>query len=181
MGSITEFNEQELALRLTLISLEDRYFEDMRFECFSLADKYFRNQDLGYNLELNDMKISISEDYSMSAYHANTKTLQLLPEHVDDENVLLHEMIHAFEFLLDDTVPALREILALQLYKKLSAKHPDLDAYLDNFLNRRTFLDIAKDGGPHGLLFALKALDIDDRKGWKPGTTFGYIPYVPEK
>lgn len=177
---MTGFDERELRLRSALITLEDKYFEDMRCEYLSLMDKYFRNEDLGYILELNDMKVSISEDYSMSAYHADTKTLQLMPEHVDDENVLLHEMIHAFEFLLDDTVPALREILALQLYKKLSAKHPDLDAYLDNFINRRTFLDIAKDGGPHGLLFALKALDIDDRKGWKPGTTFGYILYNSE-
>lgn len=174
---MTAYNEQELRLRSELIFLEDMYFEDMRFERLSLADKYFRNEDLGYILELNGLKVSISEDYSISAYNADTKTLQLLPEHVHDENVLLHELIHAFEFLLADTVPALREILTLQLYKKLSAKHPDLDAYLDNFLNRRTFLEITEQGGPHGLLFALKALDIDDRKGWKPGTTFGYIAY----
>ena len=56
---MTGFDERELRLRSALITLEDKYFEDMRCEYLSLMDKYFRNEDLGYILELNDMKVSI--------------------------------------------------------------------------------------------------------------------------
>lgn len=173
-------NDQEWDVMLRIALLEPECFEDFTFELFSLASDYFRNGDLGYTLGLSKIKVSISEAFEMSAFDSVSNTLRLLPEHAQNEAVLLHEMIHAFEYQMSDLIPALREILTLQLYKKLQKKHPDLDTYLDNFLTRSTFKEIAEQGGPHGALFALKALDIDDRKGWKPGTTFGYVAYTPE-
>lgn len=167
-------NGQEKSLMLQLICLEATCFEDFTFAPRSLASKYFRNGDLGYNLGLSDISISISKKHEINAFDAAKKTLHFLPDDIHKKHILLHEMIHVFEYLFCNTIPALREILTLQIYKKLSAKHLDLDAYLDQKLNRKEFLEIIDIGGPHGTLFALKALDIDDRMGWEPGTTFGY-------
>ena len=164
---------------MQLVDLESRYFDDFRFERFSLADNYFRSGDLGYQFEASNISIQISDSFSKCGFDRAANALQLLPEYAQDENVLLHELIHIYERIYDESIPDLRELLTLQLYKKLSAKHPDIDRYIDNFTARSRFLDIAKEGGVHGVLFALKALDIDDRKGWKPGTTFGYIEYKP--
>lgn len=165
------------SLEMNLLSLEISFFDDFTFEYSSLARDFFRNGDLGHKLGISNIRLCITKNVDIGHFNKDTNTLCLNPAYVQDKCVLLHEMIHAYEHIFLETIPALREILTLHLYKKLSAAYTDLDVYLNHFLNRETFKEIARSGGIHGTLFALKALDIDLRMGWNPGTTFGYIAF----
>lgn len=170
-------NDEIFAIKMELLALEASFFDDFTFAPLSLASDYFRDGDMGYSIGISDIDICLTDDLEAGQFDERTKTIYLNPACAHDKCVLLHEMIHAYEFLIWDSVPALREILTLSLYKKLSASFPRVHVYLHQVLNRKTFKEIASIGGIHGALFALKALDIDMRMGWKPGTTFGYISF----
>jgi hypothetical protein len=59
--------------------------------------------------------------------NTKSKTVTISPESIDDYTVLLHEMIHAYEDLLNSTKPFSRDILLLCLYNHLKEKIDNLD------------------------------------------------------
>ena len=87
----------------------------------------------------------------------------------DDELkvVLLHEMIHAYQAMLS---PAYHEWLVLDIHSRLR-RHIG-ERRLRRYIDFNTHTDNAVPF--HGVLFALKSLDLDWRLRWKYGTVFNY-------
>ena len=85
----------------------------------------------------------------------------------EHESTLLHEMIHAYEGMLPS---AYAEWLLLDLYRKVSKRLST--AKLNRFIDLSTHTVFHN--ATHGILFLLKSLDIDAKKGWPWGTTFAY-------
>jgi len=82
---------------------------------------------------------------------------------------LLHELIHAFEFMLPDMQ---KQYVTLRLFQKLEPLIPSL---LDK-LN----IDIHAESREHTLLFMLKSLDLDLRLNKPPGTIYSHNTENPD-
>lgn len=56
-------------------------------------------------------------------------TITIAPQYAEDDIVLLHEMIHAFEYLMEKLAgySQLHDVVLLCLYNDLKSKIPDLD------------------------------------------------------
>ena len=102
-----------------------------------------------------------------------TQTLRVA-DAVPEDSVILHEMIHLHEYVLNQLSSYFREIVLYVLYRKLSGKISDLDARILSFghIGQETLLQ--EQGSTHGLLFLLKSFDLDLRMGYPLGTVFGY-------
>ena len=91
--------------------------------------------------------------------------IEIRPEDKDDDIVLLHEMIHAHEFILSEASELYKQHVLLSLYKRLSRKVP---ALIDAVTTDRR---LAVDAG-HTPLFMLKSFDIDLRLEKPLGTVY---------
>lgn len=90
------------------------------------------------------------------------------------KEVILHEMIHAHEILLEEKSILLRDALLLELYNKLKPIYPTLDQMIKHHANFYRYKQTVADYGEHDILFLLKSLELDDVLKVKPGTVFGY-------
>lgn len=101
-------------------------------------------------------------------------SLSVSPRHLNDDSVILHEMIHLHEFIIDLYPLYFHDAIFWCLYRKLSKEIPDLDERIEahgHILNSST---IARWGGTHDILFLLKSFDLDLQMGYQLGTVFGY-------
>lgn len=90
------------------------------------------------------------------------------------DKVILHEMIHLHESVLDVLATYYHETVLYCLYKDLRGKIPDLDDRIEahgHILNESL---LSNYGGRHDILFLLKSFDLDLKMGYPPGTIFGY-------
>ena len=99
----------------------------------------------------------------------------------DRDNAILHEMIHMYEFALDEYTEKdhlYHEILLYCLYKDLRLgdpnKVPNLDEIIHQKGNLANLKRIREIGGEHDLLFLLKSIDLDLQVGADVGTIFFY-------
>lgn len=95
----------------------------------------------------------------------------------DDDSVLLHEMTHVFENILDSFPINYHEFVFIHLYRKLSMKEElrkHLDGMIDSYSDPYWQQELNLQGGKHDILFFLKCLDIDIIQGYPLGTTMGY-------
>ena len=172
-------NDMEYGLFVTLSELSAEHFSDMTFDDERGTYAYFPNGTHGIYFSIDGIRVRISDDVEIGMFDENEKELVFNSECVGNLIVLMHELIHAHEFIISSSqIPEIRDVLVMTLYKKLMEKHTDLEEYLKKRVGGETFALIHDVGGTHSILFALKALDIDDRMGWKAGTTFGYSMFV---
>jgi len=186
-------NEDELALKAAVDEYEDEYFEDMRFEDGSITDPFMGERDSSdrrypqvYHLPAdlyNRVGIRnsgyrftvVSPDDSTPTVLFKPKTVSFGRKYIKDKAAILHEMIHVHEETLSDRRFTLhKDALFLCLYNKLKAKVDQLD---DRIFKQLQFHDGAERAlrcGPHGILFYLKALELDLRCGWEPETVLGF-------
>lgn len=102
------------------------------------------------------------------------------PEYANDDSVLLHEMIHVYETVLDDFPTFYRDILLWQLYKRMSRKISDLDQRIQAFTHLSDQQKLDAIGGCHDVLFLLKSFDLDIKMRYPLGSVLGYaIPGFP--
>lgn len=102
------------------------------------------------------------------------------PEYANDDSVLLHEMIHVYETVLDDFPTFYRDILLWQLYKRMSRKISDLDQRIQAFTHLSDQQKLDAVGGCHDVLFLLKSFDLDIKMHYPLGSVLGYaIPGFP--
>lgn len=101
-------------------------------------------------------------------------SLSVAPEYLDDDSVILHEMIHLHEFVINLQPYFYRDAIFFCLYKDLSKKIVDLDQRIEAHGHILNSSSIAAIGGTHDILFLLKSFDLDLRKGYNLGTVFGY-------
>lgn len=122
-----------------------------------------------------DFKVESLPDY-VGGYFDNTDGKQVFcvnVTHKDDDNTIIHELIHLHENVLS-SVPFFRDVVFISLYWDLKKRVPDLDGMIREFSNIWNETSISEYGGEHSVLFFLKSLDIDIKKGQKLGTVFGY-------
>lgn len=114
------------------------------------------------------------EDGAAGVFNRMEYSLSVNPRYLTDDSVLLHEMIHLHEFVIDLHPLFFHDAILWCLYRTLAKKIPDLDdriAAHGHILNSST---IARQGGTHDVLFLLKSFDLDLQMGYKLGTVFGY-------
>lgn len=104
------------------------------------------------------------EDLSLSVDMASANT----------DRVILHEMIHLHEFVIDDLPTFFHDAVLFCLYKNLKSKVSDLDERIEAHGHILNSEQIAAVGGVHDILFLLKSFDLDLKMGYQLGTVFGY-------
>lgn len=94
------------------------------------------------------------------------------------KSVILHEMIHLYERRFDRFPNYFRDMVLISLYTDLKPKvlemGEDLDALILKSLNAVDANVVESTGGDHSILFFLKSLDLDIKKGYRLGTVFAY-------
>lgn len=179
-------NKTEIEHDLELfILLQEDLFSDMRFDKGSITEDYLLRN--GRHL-IFETGLSLDEQYfrfiaeDVAKYDAYTdissRKIVVDKKHIKNKATILHEMIHAHEFILEKRKPLLKEIVLLELYKdlkpKLSQKNIDIDTWIFNHANIPHNEDLADAGSEHDLLFFLKSIDLDIRCGFELLTVFGY-------
>ena len=114
------------------------------------------------------------DDGAVGVFNGMEYSLSVSPRYLNDDSVILHEMIHLHEFVIDLHPLFFHDAIFWCLYQKRSKKIPDLDERIEahgHILNSST---IARQGGTHDILFLLKSFDLDLQMGYQLGTVFGY-------
>ena len=102
-----------------------------------------------------------------------TMELSVAPEYARDRAVILHEMIHMHECILNELPLFYHDTVLFCLYRDLSGKVKDLDDRIQehsHILNER---DLTSTEDMHDTLFLLKSFDLDLRMGWTLGSVLG--------
>ena len=188
-GQTATEDEKEVAEKV--YEYESTYFDDMRFEPDSITGDFFAleiQDDSGkWQKVYEDTPsfISLSASYifkisrirgAMGRCYPKKHIICIHPKYKTDKTIILHEMIHAYEFILLETPlgRTLRDILYIRLYNSLKPKIKDIDKLIMAHAHILEQKDISERGGYHGILFYLKSLDLDLRLDLKPGTVCGY-------
>lgn len=172
---------EEYNLHSIILEYENTYFADMTFQedslCWEIAsfiDEEFDHLYLELSPAMYRCYIVDNKKPYWGQCNGMERTISITQSHVSDKSVILHEMIHAYEFILSQHEPILQEYLLLALYKKLLPSIPDLDKRLVEHSEIYGQHCVSSIGGNHGLLFYLKSLDLDIRCGYSLGTVCGY-------
>lgn len=176
--------DKEANLMMDII-FQEKLFDDMCFFKNSITGDYMiRNGEYkafknGLSLDEQFFRIIIDNIKEYDAYtDISDKKIVIDEKHIDNKATILHEMIHAHEYILQNQKPILKEIVLLELYKDLKPKllniNIDLDTWIFNHANIPHNIDLANAGGEHDLLFFLKSIDLDIRCGFELLTVFGY-------
>lgn len=107
-------------------------------------------------------------------YNHSKQTLTIAPQALERDSVILHELIHLHESVINEFPLYFHDMVFWALYKDLKEKIPDLDAIISGHAHLLTGSTIYSDGGLHDILFLLKSFDLDIRKEWPLGTVFAY-------
>ena len=175
----------------------DIYFDDMRFfpdtpagklcECQfqSITGEYVSDQlpmppefEVFSPLWINYHIMTPEEDNAIKGcegYYDWKKNELGVPErNLKNDAVLLHELIHVHERIVNAFPIYYHDTLYWALYTDLKKKIPELDELISEHAHMLVEQDIDRDGGAHGVLFLLKSLDLDIRMRWPLGTVFNY-------
>jgi hypothetical protein len=185
------YTAEEKELSLKMLEYERAYFEDMTFQPGSITGDIFAKHERDVLVRRKNKEyLKFPEDDpppDISIFPCKIEKLKgaegifrgldgiiIDPKH-NNRNVILHEMIHAYEFIFENffTEYSLRDVLFARLYGKLSGIIQNLDKLVMQFAhyNRET---LVKEKNEHTVLFYLKCLDLEYRT-LRDGNTFGTI------
>lgn len=180
---------------LYLEGFADRHqylFEDMLFSKGSITNQFImvkRKNESGewvdrvgdlppelcdFTYDWFDYHISDLEGTFAGCFNPGDQSLTIDTKYVDNESVILHEMIHLHEYVLNELPMFYHDSYFWCLYTDLRDKIPDLDERIRDYGHVHKERNLAELGGVHDLTFLLKSFDIDLRMGYKLGTVFGY-------
>ncbi|MCX6692413.1 MAG: hypothetical protein NTW33_10315 [Methanoregula sp.] len=108
-----------------------------------------------YDKETGDYRITISES------------------HKNEITTILHEMIHAYAFVIEDSNPIAGQLLSIHLYDKLYSKIPNLKDIL-YLIGNRDLRELTFNSSHGTTLFLLKSFDLDLRLGLPLGSVLAY-------
>lgn len=171
---------EQYALHGLCFDYEEKYFEDMCLEDGSLLNNiietvlnYTDGIFLGIDGKLR-LYIVDSDDFN-GCFYRDEQKIEISRPYINDKSVILHELIHYFEYQLEKELqPFIRELLILELYNKLLPQISDLKERIFNHCELYSYTETFKGNGEHGVLFFLKSLDLDIRCGYPLGTVCGY-------
>ncbi len=168
------------------------FFEDMLFEydtptyefikCESLSsadgewseDEVIRPPELQY-FSYDYFRYCVeSKGRAAGSFNPKTYTLTVSPDYLDDDDVILHEMIHLHEFVINQLPMFYHDMLYWALYQDLREQIPKLDEIITGHAHLLTGTDLYHHGGTHDILFLLKSFDLDIRMNYPLGTVFSY-------
>ena len=165
-------SDEETAMQLKALEFQDEYFKDMMLVDYE-KDIYTHidGNEEGLSafesephISINKWRFKINPELDCDGIARNYEYLiELRPEYNDDLT-LLHEIIHAFEFMLRGA--GLDNYVTVRLFVELSQKIPNLL----ELINRDTHLDNKE----HTTLFLLKSLKLDLELNLKLGTIYAY-------
>lgn len=166
-------------------------FDDMIFKKGSSTHKFVQCQAKDINGEWVESVADLPEelesfDYSYfhikveplekaaGCFDCQEQTLTIAPEYLTEDSVIIHEMLHLHEFVLNELPLFFRDVVFWTLYNDLKTRLPDLDEQIERHAHILTGDKIMSMGGVHDLLFLIKSYDLDLRMGYELGTIFDY-------
>ncbi len=132
--------------------------------CFSYNFFHYKSGSLGKNA---------SEEY-LGCFSEKTLTLTVSPRYLDNDGVILHEMTHLHEFVINQLPMYFHDMLYWALYQALKEQIPKLEEIITGHAHLLTGTDLYNQGGTHDILFLLKSFDLDIRMNYPLGTVFSY-------
>lgn len=180
------------------IKLHDRlyelseYFSDMLFEEGSPTGELLKCQSKLKDGSLLDDTIDIPDELKCFSYtyfktkvepiknncagyfNLNEQLLCVSREYLKDDSILLHEMIHLHEHVLNVLPLFYHDTMIWTLYIDLEKKIKDLDEIISGHAHILSQQKLYSEGGLHDILFLLKSLDLDIKMGYSLGTVCGY-------
>jgi len=189
-------NVTEYKLWEKMQDYDEKYFSDMRLMARKLRSKirkakfedddgkwktYYEDFPLDQNLPGVDewyLKIvKFKEEGLRGRCIKRKKIVEVLkdPNRSLLKTIILHELIHVYEFIYEEHwfLKAYREFLLLYLYRKLEEDTRVGPKVLEDFINFDIHILIHQ-RDKHSLLFLLKALDLDLRLKKPLGTVYSY-------
>lgn len=174
----------EFELTIFILSLEN-LFDDMLFYENSITGDYMlrdgKHKKFQKELSIDEQlfRIIVEDTKKYDAYvDISEPKIVINKKHVNNKATILHEMIHAHEYILQKQKTLLKEIVLIELYKnlkpQLAKRSLNLDAIIFNHANIPHNQDLSEYGGEHDLLFLLKSLDLDLKCDFELFTVFGY-------
>ena len=166
------------------------YFSDMLFEEGTSAGEFIKCQSKMDNdwqddvIDRPDEFVNFSYSYFKTKvepcknrggyFDAKEQCLCISTENLEKDDVILHEMIHLHEYVLNEHPLFYHDTLLWSLYFDLRKKINNLDNVIMEHAYILNEQSIYNRGGLHDVLFLLKSLDLDMRMGYQLGTVFGY-------
>ncbi len=118
-------------------------------------------------------KAEDSEDCD-AYFDRENQTVCVSPEALKKDSIILHEMIHMHEFVINELPLYFHDRVYWALYKDLRNRIPKLDEIISGHAHLLTGSVLFRDGGLHDVLFLLKSFDLDIHMGYPLGTVFSY-------
>lgn len=186
-------SEEEKRLADNVARLE-RLFDDMRFRPGTVADTlivtsyinpdtnekfedFYDVPDFFDNLSVDlyfTFKVEEGADETAGTTYTDDRIVRISPDRIDDEIVLLHEMTHVYDYLYTTINGRYRDSIFWCLYRYLSKRISNFDELIDLAGNFAFQDHLQYSGGNHSLLFIMKTLELDIRKGFQLGTVMQY-------
>jgi predicted membrane GTPase involved in stress response len=172
-------NKDEIALLNRALDFEEKYFGDMTLSDFEdelsgvewdidgerVKDSGDIKSEQGITIEeWRFIIVKNSENYEGQC-DSRSHAINISEKYKNDDTVLLHEMIHAYEGMLWQHIFFFQYVL-IKLYKKLSEQVSKIDELI--------MFDQHVVNQVHSPLFCLKSFDLDLRLNQKLGTIYGY-------
>lgn len=182
---------QDAKLLIHRVGEHEALFSDMLFEPDSLTGKFIAVQEKGINddewqdtfmdrpdqleyFTYNWFVFEVEDIDSSGLFSPLEYKLAIAPECIDRDDVILHEMIHLHESVIDGLPTYFHDAVLYCLYRDLRGKIPDIDDRIEAHGHILNESNLSKIGGEHDILFLLKSFDLDLRMGYPLGTVFGY-------
>lgn len=169
-----------------ILTYEAEYFNDMLLKTPETA-KYIEAFDAkgeqinlfyDFDLSLDAQKYTFhvsNLDNCAGIHDSSNNSITIDSAYLEDKEVILHEMVHAYENILETCgFPFIKELIFLELYKYLQQQNIDIDGRILAHTNMLSGIDISERGGKHGVFFLLKTLELDIKCNLPLGTICGY-------
>jgi hypothetical protein len=158
-----QMTKEEYELLIKAEEFEEKYFQDFTLKLYNeiVPDKVIGKID---NISSWEFRIVKENNEFVGRCNGPDKIIEIV-QNDDIENILLHEMIHAYEYILLE-YPFYHQYVLLKLYEKILSKIPNLIKIIEADKNRYTI--------EHTPLSLLKSFDIDLELGLPVGTIYSY-------
>ena len=183
-----EATPEDIALYERVLSYGE-FFEDMCFKVGTTSNRLIKCQSKQADGEWHDDEFDLPDkleyfDYTLFKYKAEKpidcdasfnrlESLLTAPINADD-SIILHEMIHMHECVINELPMYFHDMLYWALYQDLKDQIPMLDSIITDHAHIVNEYSLYQQGGLHDILFLLKSFDLDIRMKYKLGTVFGY-------
>lgn len=183
-------SDEEIKLFNRLCDLSD-YFSDMLFEEGSSTYELIKCQSKSEDGSWQDDTIDLPDELTCFSYTFFKRKVESLRNNYDgyfdskeqllciskeclDDDVILHEMIHLHEFVINGLPLFYHDTLLWALYTDLRKEIDNLDRIISSHAHILSGQKTYNKGGLHDILFLLKSLDLDIKMGYSLGTVFRY-------